>query len=126
MYNDSNFISLWNVFGQGMQQMEMDNVKFKATFIKWSKTHPTLAIGTDKGSLIFFNKSNQKKVPTMGKHAKKITTGDWNDEGLLITGGEDKILTISNHTSESKPESMSLNHEPKMVKWARQKTDERT
>lgn len=65
-------------------------------------------------------------MPTMGKHAKKVTTGDWNDEGLLITGGEDKILTVSNHTSESKSESMSLNHEAKFVKWARQKTDDRS
>ena len=33
----------------------------------------------------------------MGKHSKKVTTGDWNDEGLLVTGSEDKIITISNH-----------------------------
>lgn len=106
--------------------MEVDNQKFKATFMKWSKSHSVLAIGTDKGSLIFYNKISQKKVPTMGKHAKKIITGDWNEEGLLITGGEDKILTVSNYTSESKTESMSLNYEPKLVKWTRQKTDERT
>ncbi len=55
----------------------------------------------------------------MGKHAKRIVTGDWNEEGLLITGGEDKLLTVSNHSSESKTESMSLNYEPKIVKWAK-------
>ena len=42
-----------------------------------------LAVGTDKGSLIFYNKKNQKKIPTMGKHAKKIISGDWNKEGFL-------------------------------------------
>lgn len=42
-----------------------------------------LAIGTDKGSLVFYNKKNQKKIPTMGKHAKKIISGDWNKEGYL-------------------------------------------
>ena len=67
--------------------MEMDNPKFKASFIKWSKNQPVLAIGTDKGSLIFYNKQTGKKIPTMGKHAKKITSGDWNEEGLLITSG---------------------------------------
>jgi len=38
--------------------MEVDNPKFIASFIKWSKTHPVLALGTDKGSLIFYNKAN--------------------------------------------------------------------
>ena len=42
-----------------------------------------LAIGTDKGSLIFYNKKNSKKIPTIGKHTKKIVTGDWNLDGLL-------------------------------------------
>ncbi len=45
----------------------------------------------------------------MGKHAKKIISGDWNKEGflsiwfkiMLVTGGEDKILTISNYNSDT-------------------------
>jgi len=57
--------------------------KEKATFAKWSKTHPVLAIGTDKGGLTFYNKKNQKKIPTMGKHTKKVISGDWNKEGFL-------------------------------------------
>ena len=28
--------------------MELDNNKSKASFISWSKTHPILAVGTDK------------------------------------------------------------------------------
>jgi hypothetical protein len=28
--------------------MELDNVKAKASFVSWSKTHPVLAVGTDK------------------------------------------------------------------------------
>ena len=76
--------------------IELDSQKAKATFIKWSKSHPVLvnfrflkvyikiqAIGTDKGALVFYNKKNQKKIPTMGKHTKKVVTGDWNSEGLL-------------------------------------------
>lgn len=69
-------------------------------------------MGTDKGSLLFYNKKNQKKIPTVGKHAKKIVTGDWNKEGLLITGGEDKILTVSDYSSETKFESVSVKMEP--------------
>ena len=84
-----------------MTEFETDSVKAKATFAKWSKTHPVLAVGTDKGSLIFYNKKNTKRIPTMGKHAKKIISGDWNKDGLLITGGEDKILTVSNYNSDT-------------------------
>jgi WD repeat-containing protein 19 len=68
----------------------LDSNKAKASMVKWSKTHTVLAVGTDKGSLIFYNKKNQKKIPTVGKHTKKITSGDWNKDGLLVTGGEDK------------------------------------
>jgi hypothetical protein len=28
--------------------MELDTSKAKATFVRWSITHPTLAVGTDK------------------------------------------------------------------------------
>lgn len=66
-----------------LNQLDMDSAKAKASWIKWSRTHPVLSIGTDKGGLIFYYKKNQKKVPTMGKHGKKIITGDWNREGLL-------------------------------------------
>jgi WD repeat-containing protein 19 len=51
--------------------------------MKWSNTHPILVFGTDKGNLIFYNKKNKKKIPTMGKHSKKIISGDWNNEGML-------------------------------------------
>lgn len=76
-------MSLWNVFNNNnIVEMEVDG-KSKISFIRWAKTHPCLAIGTEKGGLAFYNKKNQKKVPTMGKHAKKIISGDWNKEGLL-------------------------------------------
>lgn len=93
--------------------------------MKWSRTHPVLVVGTDKGSLIFYNKKNQKKIPTVGKHAKRVVTGDWNKEGLLITGGDDKILTVSNYNSDTVFESVSVKMEPRNVSWARPKTDER-
>jgi WD repeat-containing protein 19 len=55
--------------------------------MKWSKTHPILTFGNEKGYINFYMKKNKKKIPTMGKHSKRITTGDWNDEGYLVTGG---------------------------------------
>lgn len=84
-----------------------------------------LAIGNDKGGLMFYNKRNSKKIPTVGKHLKKVLTGDWNDEGFLITGGEDKILTVSTYNSDTYLGSVSVKSEPKNLQWARPKTDDR-
>lgn len=105
--------------------MDLDTSKARASFAKWSKTHPVLAVGTDKGSLIFYNKRNQKKIPTMGKHSKKIVYGDWNMDGLLVTGGEDRLITISNYNSDTFFESISTYDIPKDLMWAWQKTDNR-
>ena len=79
----------------------MPSKKDFASFIKWSSTSPVLAIGTEKGSLVFFNKQNQRKIPCVGKHSKKVNTGYWNSEGILITGAEDNILTLSNSTGDT-------------------------
>ena len=81
---------LWNVFQSSTPtEIEIDN-KGKATFCKWSTTHPILAVVSDKGNLIFYTKKNQKKIPTMGKHSKRIISGDWNKEGLLSKGENEK------------------------------------
>lgn len=53
------------------------------SFQKWSLTHPILAIGTKKGGLVFYNKKTKKKMPTVFKHSKQVTDGDWNSEGNL-------------------------------------------
>lgn len=51
----------------------------------------------------------------MGKHARKVITGDWNKDGLLITGGDDKILTVSNYNSDTVNESVSVKMEPRNI-----------
>ncbi|KRX03337.1 hypothetical protein PPERSA_05695 [Pseudocohnilembus persalinus] len=125
MQEGQNFVWLWNVFGNSINKLELDSEKPKVTFVKWSKTHPVLVVGSDKGGLLFYNKKNQKKIPTMGKHGKKVITGDWNKDGLLVTGSEDKQLTTSTYNSETVHESVAVKLEPKKVRWARPKTDQR-
>ncbi len=68
----------------------------------------------------------------MGKHSKKIISGDWNNDGLLsliilylVTGGEDKIMTISSYNSDTQFESISSKSEPRNLMWAKAKTDNR-
>lgn len=61
----------------------------------------------------------------MGKHSKKIISGDWNGEGYLITSGEDKLITISNFSSETLFESIPVKAEAKSIQWSRIKTESR-
>lgn len=35
----------------------------------------------------------------------------------VVTGGEDKLITVSNHTSETVFESFAVKSEPKGLKW---------
>lgn len=84
LQEDLNFITLWTPLTTNfLEQIETDTQKAKASWLKWSHTHSTLAFGTDKGTVIFYSKKNKKKIPTMGKHTKKVICGDWNNEGLL-------------------------------------------
>jgi WD repeat-containing protein 19 len=83
------------------QDIDLASQKDKATYIGWSTSHPVLAIGTEKGSLVFFNRKSQRKIPCVGKHGKKVTNGDWHNEGILMTCSEDKLMTLSSHTSDT-------------------------
>ena len=95
----------------------MANAKEKATYISWSGVAPVLAIGSDKGSVVFFNRKNQRKIPCISKHGKKVTIGDWNKEGNLISGSDDKILTVSNATGDTIHDSFLVKGEINQVKW---------
>jgi WD repeat-containing protein 19 len=97
----------------------------KITWVKWSSTHPVLTSGNEKGYLNFYFKKNKRKVPTMGKHSKRVVCGDWNNEGLLVTGSEDKLITISNHNSDNAANSLAVKAEPRDLKWMTMKSEER-
>lgn len=101
----------------------MANQKEKATYISWSGVAPVLAIGSDKGSVVFFNRKNQRKIPCISKHGKKVTTGDWNREGNLISGSDDKILTVSNSTGDTIHDSFIVRGEINNVRWCPYKDD---
>lgn len=75
---------LWQVSSSNsLLPLEIDNLKAKVTFAKWSRSHGVLVICSDKGGMLFYRKKQQTKVPTMGKHTKRVISGDWNNEGLL-------------------------------------------
>jgi WD repeat-containing protein 19 len=99
------------------QDIELASNKDKASFIGWSSTHPVLCIGSEKGSLVFYNRKSQRKIPCISKHGKKVTHGDWHPEGLLITCSEDKLLTISNQQGDTVQDSFIVKAEPTQIKW---------
>ena len=43
-----NNVLIWNIAQNKQEIMELDNAKVKASFVSWCKTHPVLAVGTDK------------------------------------------------------------------------------
>mmetsp|Transcript_17772 Transcript_17772/g.12707 ORF Transcript_17772/g.12707 Transcript_17772/m.12707 type:complete len:201 (+) Transcript_17772:326-928(+) len=81
-------------------------------------THPILCVGTDKGSLVFYNRKTQRRVPCISKHGKKVTFGDWHRDGILITCSEDKLLTVSNHQGDTIQDSIVVKGEPAQIKWS--------
>lgn len=99
------------------QEIELASNKDTASWVGWSNTHPVLCIGSVKGSLVFYNRKSQRKIPCISKHGKKVTHGDWHPEGLLITCSEDKLLTISNQQGDTMQDSFIVKAEPTFIKW---------
>lgn len=113
----SPIVSIWSIRQRQFQDIELASAKDKASFISWSITHPVLAIGSEKGSVVFFNRKTNRKIPCISKHGKKVIVGDWNKEGNLITGSEDRLITVSNHQGDTMHESFIAKYDLKVIKW---------
>lgn len=99
------------------QEIELASNKDKATYISWSKASSVLAIGTEKGSIVFYNRKTQRRIPTISKHGKRVRGGDWSREGNLITSSDDKLLTVSNSQGDTMHESFICKGDIEGVKW---------
>jgi WD repeat-containing protein 19 len=89
----SSVVTLWDLGTRATHSLDA-NLN-NATFIKWSATGEQLAIGTQKGNLVLYSKATRKLVPVLGKHSKRILCGAWNQEGKLVLGSEDRMVTVS-------------------------------
>eukprot|EP00743_Colponemidia_sp_Colp-15_P004281 GILK01004618.1.p1 GENE.GILK01004618.1~~GILK01004618.1.p1 ORF type:complete len:1398 (-),score=319.35 GILK01004618.1:169-4362(-) len=115
------YVSLFDPRTRSLQKIECGAT---VTWCKWAKAQPVLAIGTSKGNLVFYNKKTQKKLPTaIGKHTRKVLSGAWNLEGKLVTGSEDRTLTISNAESDTLQAPTQVKAEPWDIQFSKQKTD---
>ena len=112
----TSYVTVWDINTLTFTQLEI-GANDHPSFVKWSKTQAVLAIGTEKGGLVFYNKGTQRKIPTIGKHSMRVVAGDWSFDELLITGSEDKTLTISTITGDTIPQSNQLKAQPSKITW---------
>lgn len=118
-------VTIINVYTKKTLDIDIDkNNKDKPMCIRWGKNHPTLAVGTERGLIYYYNKKSDKIYPVSMNHTKAVISADWNDEGNLVTGDENKSLSVTNRVGEPILQNASLKADPKMIKWARQKTNE--
>ena len=76
-----------------------------------------MVVGTEKGSLLFFNRKSQRKIPCISKHGKKVTFGDWSSEGNLISCSADRMLTVSDQTGNTLYDSFIVKGDPTNIRW---------
>ena len=100
LQDGNSIVPLWSLASRRVIPLETNLVD--PTFLCWSKTGPQLAIGTAKGNLLIYNKVQKKKVPVVGKHAKRIVCGGWSNGGnKLVLGSDDRTITISNEAGDT-------------------------
>lgn len=54
-----------------------------------------LAMGSDKGSIVLYNKRQERKNALPGKHSTAIIDGSWSQDNLLALASEDKQISVS-------------------------------
>ena len=120
-----NLVTLWNTVTKSYTEVvNTQTSNDKVSFLRWSRSRPVLVFGTEKGLLTFYYKKKLNAIPCVGKHSKKVISGDWYGDDL-VTGGEDNMLTISKVNGDTVRQSIMLKGPPQNIYWARQKTDER-
>ena len=118
-------VTVINIFSKKTLDLEIDkNNKDYPSCIRWAKTTSILAICTHNGLIYYYNKKTDKITPLSMMHSKAIISADWSEEGNLVTGDENKTLSVTTKKGESLLQNAQMKFEPKLIKWARQKTNE--
>ena len=103
--SSSNVVQLYELSTRKISPLDT-GMKESLTFAAWSepigknsgqrsRMGSVLAIGTAKGNLVMYQKSNRKKIPIKGKHSGAVRCGAWTSDGRLALGGDDRMLTLS-------------------------------
>lgn len=124
MISDTNsFIHIWNSNTLKTEKVET-NLKDPLSYLTWGKSGLFLAIGTTKGNVLIYNQRAGRKIPIVGKHTKRITSGAWSSDNLLALGSEDKSLSISTLDGDTM-HCASLRSEPSQIQFSEMKQNER-
>lgn len=91
--NGGSTVTLWRARTREVQSLE-SNMK-GISCLRWNSTAPVLAIGTNKGNLMFYNALLGKKVPMIGRHTDSILHAQWTRNNILGTTSADKKLSLS-------------------------------
>jgi WD repeat-containing protein 19 len=115
---------IWDANSSRSQWLDT-SIRDPLNVLIWSKTGPTLAIGSYRGNLMIYNHKTSRRVPVIGKHSKAITCGAWSTGNLLALGSEDRTLSISNLDGDTLRVA-TLRAEPQDVQFCEMKQDERS
>lgn len=123
--NDKNgVVTLWDANTMRTSQLD-SGLRDQMTFLLWAKAGPYLAIGTFKGNLMIYNHQTSRKVPILGKHTRRITSGSWSNENLLALASDDNTISISNVEGDTIRQT-SVRANPQNVQFSEMKGDERS
>ncbi|XP_065930444.1 WD repeat-containing protein 19-like isoform X2 [Magallana gigas] len=123
--NDKNgVVTLWDANTMRTSQLD-SGLRDQMTFLLWAKAGPYLAIGTFKGNLMIYNHQTSRKVPILGKHTRRITSGSWSNENLLALASDDNTISISNVEGDT-IRQISVRANPQNVQFSEMKGDERS
>jgi len=108
-------IVLWDMPAPGSAELTAPislcpSITIRSTFCKWSKIASQLAIGTQEGKVIIFNKGQavMQLHERKGKHGAPVTCGDWLfDNRLGLASGQRVKISQPIAESGSKWESYS-------------------
>lgn len=64
-----------------------------------------------------------RKVPILGKHTRRITSGSWSNENLLALASDDNTISISNVEGDTIRQT-SVRANPQNVQFSEMKGDE--
>lgn len=79
---NTSHITIWDARAHKKQLVDT-GLRDNPSCLLWAVSQPLLAICTARGNLALYNHRTAKRVPILGKHARKITCGAWSTENLL-------------------------------------------
>ncbi|CAI4229712.1 unnamed protein product [Auanema sp. JU1783] len=72
-----------------------------ASCITWSNNSPVLALGTHNGNLFIYNHRTARKIPSIGKHQRKVTGIVITRQDQIVSCAEDNTVIVSSCDGET-------------------------